>query len=358
MTRHGVRATLMLLGLACSPVVPGEGISSEDEVLEEAARKRDAGGGADMRPPDGGRDGGGDGGTDADAIRVADESALNPKAAKLKITMVDVGQGDALLIRFPSGKVMVVDGGPDTRTLSNYLTAQGITAIDYAVLSHAHGDHYTGLTPTLAKLPKDCTARVFDPGYNRSDTTGYTNFRSAAGCHYQAVHIGETLWLDPQVEVTVLSAHSSRYGSSDDSHGINNTSAVVRLRYGRFSMLLEGDAEQAAEQSTLMAERALLRSTVLKAGHHGSCTATATSYLGAIDPQYVLISVGAGNSYGLPNCQTMRKLRARRALRWARTDENGTVTITSDGSAYAVGRERGAESIDTCPRDCASPSDF
>jgi competence protein ComEC len=293
-----------------------------------------------------------------DAVWVSGEGALDASAGKLRVTMVDVGQGDGFVVEFPNGKVLVVDGGPSSTKLANHLSSRGITQIDYAVLSHGHNDHYAGLTPVLSLLPGDCAPRVFDPGLNRRDVAGYNSFRSAAGCNYQAIRIGATLLIDPAVEVTVLSAHSKRVGSSDDSRGVNNTSVILRIRYGRFSILFEGDAESDAERLTYDASRPLLRSTVLKAGHHGSCSSTATSYLSAVAPQYVLISVSDGNSYGMPHCQTMGKLKRRAGLRWARTDENGTVRLTSDGTRYSVSRAKGRESEDSCPRDCASPQDF
>ena len=99
---------------------------------------------------------------------------------------------------------------------------------------------------------------------------------------------------------------------------------------------------------------------VLKAGHHGSCTASGTTYLKAVAPQFMVMSVGAGNSYGLPHCQTMNKLRGlkQKGLRWLRTDVNGAIRIASDGKSYAVTPSRGAESVASCPRDCNQPLDY
>lgn len=298
------------------------------------------------------------GGPSDEAVWVSSEAGLDPAVGPLRVTMVDVGQGDGFLVQFPNGKVLTIDGGPSSSKFANYLSSRGITQIDYAVLSHGHNDHYAGLTPVLPLLPKDCEPRVYDPGLNRRDVAGYNSFRTAAGCNYQAVLIGATLLIDPAVEVSILSAHSKRVGSSDDSHGVNNTSVILRIRYGRFSILFGGDAETAGERLVYDASRSFLRSTVLKAGHHGSCTSTADSYLSAVAPQYVLISVSGSNSYGMPHCQTMGKLKSRSGLRWARTDENGTVHLASDGVRYSVSRAKGRESVDSCPRDCASPQNF
>lgn len=333
-------STGLFLGSACGPLDPADG---DPTVETTQALSTDA-------PATFGPDG--------DAIWVASDAGLDPRAGRLRVTMVEVGQGDGFLVEFPNGKVLAVDGGPSKTKFEDYLRSRGITRIDYAVLSHGHDDHYAGLTPLLDTLPSDCSTRVFDPGLNRRDVTGYNNFRTAAGCHYQAVPIGASLLIDPAVEVTVVSAHDRRFGSSDDSHGVNNTSVVLRVRYGRFSVLFQGDAESKAEQAIYDTDPTSLRSTVLKAGHHGSCTSTASSYLAAVAPQYVLMSVSATNSYGMPHCQTMGKLTGRAGLRWLRTDVNGTVSLSSDGVRYSASRAKGRESDDSCPRDCASPQDF
>lgn len=292
-----------------------------------------------------------------DATLVSSESKLSG-AGKLRITMVDVGQGDGILVQTPSGGTIVIDGGPRNDTMADYLRAQGIKKVDYIILSHAHDDHYSGLTEVMTFLPNDCKKRVLDPGYN-NDPIGYQDFRDAAGCQYSATRAGQTLALDTKMEISVIGADSTP-PTDDGSHGVNNTSVVLKLRYGDFSMLLDGDAEVEAEQGLTSRARALLRSTVLKAGHHGSCTASGTTYLKAVAPQFMVMSVGAGNSYGLPHCQTMNKLRGlkQKGLRWLRTDVNGAIRIASDGKSYAVTPSRGAESVASCPRDCNQPLDY
>lgn len=278
---------------------------------------------------------------------------------RLRVTMVDVGQGDGLLIQFPNGRAMAVDGGPDKNRYLRYLQDHGIGRLDFVVLTHAHADHYTGLTPALALLPGDCQHRVFDPGYDRMDAAGYPAFRDAAGCRYQGTGIGQSLLADPQVEVSVLSAYGTPFPGSDN-HGVNNTSVVLRLRYRGFSMLLEGDAEMQAEQAEWTKDPAGLRADVLKMGHHGSCTASGTSFLKAVAPRVLLMSLGGGNNYGMPHCQTMAKLQPLRAAgaRWYRTDVNGSVTVESDGAGYTVQAEKGPDSVADCPRDCSGPLDF
>jgi len=350
-------ATVVLLSLACG-TPSGEG----NDLQPPVGPQLDSGlppdsapplppddlGNLDFRPP-----------LDGDAVLTGNAGGLGAGLPRLQVTMVDVGQGDGLLVKLPGGTVLAIDGGPSKGSYSAGLKTLGVRHIDYAVLSHAHADHYTGLTPAISALmPTDCLTRIFDPGMERNDVIGYPEFRTVAGCRYQKVAIGQTLNLDSAVEVSVLSAHDMRFGATDDSHGINNTSVVVRLRYGRFSMLFEGDAEQQAEQATYQAFPLLLRSTVLKAGHHGSCTASGNTYLDQVAPQFLLMSMSNGNTYGMPHCQTMVKLKARPQLRWARTDVNGNVTVATDGSLYAVTLSRGLDSVETCPRDCVTPLDF
>lgn len=290
------------------------------------------------------------------AVPVTSLSMLGPK--RLRVTMVDVGQGDGLLVEFPGGKAMAVDGGPTNRRYADYLAARGVKRLDFAVLTHAHSDHFDGLPAAMELMPSDCTHRVVDPGY-KSPLVSYGAFRAAAGCRLGSVGIGQTLMLDAAVQVRVMSAYKKPL-RPDDSHGVNDTSVVLRLQYGKFSMLLTGDAETEAEQAEVAGGAAALRSTVLKLAHHGSCTASGTSFLKAVAPQHILISAATGNSYGLPHCQTMKKLAALKArgTRWHRTDLNGTVTVTTDGSGYFIDGERGKDSGAACPRDCDDPADF
>ncbi len=280
-------------------------------------------------------------------------------SAQLRIDMVDVGMGDGLLVRFPNGKVLVIDGGPNGADLSKFLADQGVTRVDQMILTHAHDDHYTGLMNVMQLLPNDCAARVLDPGYDHTDLPGYAKFKTAAGCRYHALSLGQTMNIDPTVEMKVLSAYTTP-PTSDGSHGVNNTSVVVHLRKGKFSMLFSGDAEVHSEQLEWMRGKTALRSTILKMGHHGSCTASGTTFLSAVAPRFALISVSTGNTYGLPHCQTMGKLNHLKAggLRWYRTDLNGSISVTTDGSKYSVTPEHGADSQAACPQNCQTPLDF
>lgn len=291
---------------------------------------------------------------DAPAERVPSPDRLSPATPRLTIRVADVGQGDGAVLRLPGGGVLVIDGGPSADALVAALDAADASRVDAIVLSHAHADHYAGLARAIERLPKDCEARVFDPGLPR-DFASYNGFRAAAGCRWRQVSAGQTLNLDPAVEATVMAAHDALISGADPVSIINDSSIILRLRYARFSMLFQGDAQTAAEREAFDMLGGRLRSTVLKVGHHGSCNATASSYLDTVAPQFVTMSMAAGNSYGHPHLQTLDRLRAH-GVPWGRTDANGTITLDSDGVAYYVALDRGAESA-TQPvtRACSSP---
>ena len=123
-------------------------------------------------------------------------------------------------------------------------------------------------------------------------------------------------------------------GNSD----FNNNSIVGRLTYGSFSMMFTGDAEQ-EEEKTILGKGGTLKSDVLKVGHHGSRTSTSPAFLKAVSPKNAFISCGQGNDYGHPHKVTIDKLEKAKVQIY-RTDRNGTVTLTSDGSSYRIEKER------------------
>lgn len=290
------------------------------------------------------------------AVYVDNPAAIDP-VKTLSISMVDVGQGDGLVLVTPSGTVIALDGGPDrTGNYASFLAQKNITRVDYVILSHAHSDHYTGLGTPIAMLPKDCTPRVFDPGFDRPEVSGYTYIRSVAGCRYATLTQNQTLALDPAVELQVMGVAKAPF-PENDSTGINNTSAVIRLRYGAFSMLFTGDAETEAEKNIHAQFGNSLQANVLKVGHHGSCNSTASTFLRAVAPSYALISAGNQNDFGHPHCQVVGKLR-NAGVHFYRTDTNGNVTVTTDGKVFSVAAQKSAVDLGTCPRNCAFPTDF
>ena len=158
-----------------------------------------------------------------------------------------------------------------------------------------------------------------------------------------ALTAGDVLDLGGGVSFKVLSPPKEvveKGSKSTDNHDPNNESVVGKLIFGNFSMMFTGDAEQQAEKVMVDNFAGDLRSTLLKAGHHGSKTSSSAAFLRAVQPEGVLISCGAGNDYGHPHKQTMKKYQSLK-LKIYETDLNGTIVVTSDGKSYKIKPERG-----------------
>jgi competence protein ComEC len=254
---------------------------------------------------------------------------------RLHVYFLDVGQGDAILIRAPDGREILVDGGPSpTALLSEMgdLLPFWDRSLDLVVLTHADGDHLTGLIPLLDRY------RVMKV----LDTARSAGAPDAAVWREQLVRVG----ISPayarrgmsmpvgQVVLTVLNpGPRPMEGTPSDS---NNNSIVLRLDYGQTSMLLAADAENEAE-ADMLAAGLPLRADVLKVGHHGSNRSSSASFLKAVAPKLAVIQVGAGNSFGHPHPEVLDRLAMQEVLR---TDLRGRIEIVSDGKQMWVKTKR------------------
>ena len=287
------------------------------------------------------------------AILVAAAVALcawppRPVSHDLVVTVIDVGQADAILIRTPSGRAYLVDAGGrlergpplasgspaeaiGERIVVPFLIRQGIHHLDGILLSHPHGDHAGGVAPVLRTLGAD----VFADTGQQYGGLAYRN--AVALAHAQQTPIvdpppgsiwrtsdGVTLrFLGPQMPLIA--------GSRND---INNNSIVFMLQYGSFRMLFTGDAGSEAEER-LSSAGSDLRANVLKVGHHGSAYGSSPAFIDAVHPQFAIVSVGRDNLFGHPAPQTLATLKDAGAIVY-RTDENGAVTVTTDGRTINV----------------------
>jgi competence ComEA-like helix-hairpin-helix protein len=249
-------------------------------------------------------------------------------AATATIDVLDVGQGDAILIRSPEGKTALVDAGP-SRHVVELLKARGIGSLDLVVVSHHHHDHYGG----MAAVIREFRPRVFLAS-NSPHTTA----------HYLALL---ELVRDRGIQAIQPTARPRRIelGSvlltvfpqpAEDRAEENNNSVGIRLQYGAFSVLLPGDAELAERIGWEQWVPTLCsRCMVLKLAHHGSNNGTDARWLDLVRPELAVASVGRGNIFGHPSPQTIAML-ARRGIPLLRTDRDGTVTIESDGRTWRV----------------------
>ena len=271
-------------------------------------------------------------------------------AGKLEVTAIDVGQGDSILVVGPTGATMLIDsGGPtgaaaraenasgpapfDTgeEVVSPYLWSRQIRSLDVLVLSHAHSDHMGGMPSVLRNFhPRELWVSI-DPA-----SQAYRDLLSEAvqlGVTVRHLHSPDALTWDG-LAISVL-APSPAY--ANPGAPVNNDSLVLRMQYGRASVLLEGDAEAASEHAMLNAAASgsgfpIGPDTLLKVAHHGSRTSTTPEFLAAVDPSDAVISVGRGNTFGHPRPEIIERLAAARAHVF-RTDEFGlsTFLLSRDG---------------------------
>jgi competence protein ComEC len=253
---------------------------------------------------------------------------------RLKAYFLDVGQGDATLVTFDNATILIDAGeiGSGDRVVDE-LRSLGVDRIDLLVATHPHSDHIGGMQDVLAAFP---VGQVLDAGMPHTSSL-YTNFLESIDrkkIRYTVAEQGQAIELAPALRVRVLSPPKVRNG--DD---LNENSVVLRISYGTVDLLFTGDAGTAAEDAMLRSGYAL-DAEVLKVGHHGSSHSTGNAFLNRVNPGVAVISVGADNPYGHPHAGTLDTLQ-RAGVAMYRTDRDGTVLVSSDGSRYSVATERG-----------------
>jgi DNA internalization-related competence protein ComEC/Rec2 len=284
----------------------------------------------------------------------------------LTITMLDVGQGDGIVVRTPRGHTILIDTGGrlergpsegdespaelvGERIVLAYLRRAGIGHIDLMVLTHPHGDHVGGCAPIVRALPVDAIA---DSGQQYGGRA-YVDCLAAAGergVPVRVVRSGMRWQTDDGVVLDVLAPSEPFLAETGDD--VNENSIVVRLSYrladGRtYRALFTGDAGEGSE-ARLLASGVDLRADLLKVGHHGSRWASTTAFLAAVRPHDALISVGRHNSFGHPSPETLDRLVAA-GVSVYRTDRCGAIRIVADAHSIApllcAGQPSGREEV-------------
>lgn len=276
------------------------------------------------------------------SVAVAGAVVVVRPTAVARVTILDVGQGDAILIEGARGGRLLVDGGPDPDRLLVALDRRippWDRRIDAVILSHPHEDHVAGLALLLQRYD---VARVFEPGM-RGPGPGYAAWlRELArpnGPIRLGLAAGDRLSVD-EIGLRVLWPIRGQVPTvpPDGGSGINNVSVVLLGQVGSRRFLLMGDVEQEIDPSLLVDD--LPHVDLLKVAHHGSRTATTATFVEAVRPRVAVASAGAGNPYGHPTRATMDRLAAAGA-RVLRTDRDGTVVATFQADRMSVRTEGG-----------------
>jgi beta-lactamase superfamily II metal-dependent hydrolase len=265
------------------------------------------------------------------------EIAVTPPAIQasqnLTIVFIDVGQGDSILVILPNTRTLLIDGGEREGYGKVLATLQehGLSHIDVVVATHPHADHIGGLVDVIKSVD---VGEVLDSGQVHTTQT-FEDFLDAIDTKQiplRSVRQGDSINLDPTVKIDVLNPPVNLLDSADNEADFNDNSVVLKLTYGEFSALLTGDMEERNEARLVSENTTALDADVLKAGHHGSRTSSSLPFLNAVTPEVVIISLGAGNTYGHPHQEALDRISAAGVERLFRTDIDGTITLTVNAS--------------------------
>ncbi|MEC0372004.1 ComEC/Rec2 family competence protein [Paenibacillus chibensis] len=251
---------------------------------------------------------------------------------KLKVYFLDVGQGASQLLVTPSGKTMLIDAGNNDKeqVMLDYMKTYHIEKLDVVIGTHPDADHIGGLDKVIDHLP---VSAIYMPKVQSNTKTFESLLQSIKnkGLKVKTAKAGLSFDLDDQVHVDMLAPN----GTYENT---NNMSAVVKVTYGHTSFLLTGDAESESEKD-MLASGADLHADVLLVGHHGSNSSTTLKFLKQVQPKYAVIQVGKGNTYGHPKSAVLNRLQ-KQGVEVYRNDQQGTITITSDGKSLHIVTER------------------
>ncbi len=264
-------------------------------------------------------------------------STLSLPSGETIVSVLDVDQGQAVLIVAPDGSAALIDAGrSQTRIreeIAPYAYSLGVTELKYLILSHPDQDHVGGMPEVFDQFTVD---NWVDPAIPTTNQTYEESINIVLDKNIPALlaRQGEKLSLGSGVELSLLWPESDFIlsGSEPDS---NNNSVVVLISVGDIDVLVTGDLEKRGEHALVEQMAASLQAELLVVGHHGSNSSSTAEFLDAVDPDVALISVGKDNQYGHPHDEVLQRLRFR-SIEIYRTDLDGTIEIHTNGNQYTI----------------------
>ena len=265
---------------------------------------------------------------------------------RLRISVLDVGQADAILLQDGKRNIMI-DVGNDVKdkvgdsggrqALIKALDKAGVNRIKTVFVTHHHRDHMGNIMYVRGKYG---VSNIYDSGYVNSGYKASVALNSdlrAGKYNGQALKAGDKITIDKNYYIEVLAPGD--FLSKKDLKNMNNTSLVLMLHYGSFKMLLTGDAEAPVEDALQQKYGTALQADVLKVGHHGSKTSSYWPFISKVKPKYALISCGDFSIYKHPNKNVVGSL-THLGAKVLTTHDHGTLTVTTDGKSFDVLTER------------------
>ncbi len=248
----------------------------------------------------------------------------------MAVHFLDVGQGDCSIIQLPDGKNIIIDAGEPAseKDIIEYAEKLGIVRFDYVIATHLHSDHIGGLGAIVEMYE---IGEIYMPGVEAS-TKVYENLMNCInekGSKVTRAGAGMTMIDEAGLRAEFVAPVSEKYAE------MNNYSLVLLLSYGDMDFLFTGDAEKLSEKEI----REDIDSEVLKVGHHGADTSSAQEFVDRVTPEYSVISVGEGNSYGHPDAETVERLENAESVIY-RTDKHGDIVFVTEGKSLFVYTEK------------------
>ena len=256
-------------------------------------------------------------------------------AGILDVEILDVGQGDSILIRTPEGKVVLIDGGTGKEDVVPMLRTRNIDTINLLVGTHPHADHIGGLDEVISAFT---IKNYMDNGLPHTTKTyeKVMELIESKEIPYITALNGREFNLDDGIQLSVL--HPQDKPLTNTRSDLNSNSVILRLTHGDSCFLFTGDAEEPTED--VLVQKGIEPCAVLKVAHHGSNHSSSTRFLNAVQPQMALISAGQDNRYGHPGEETLERIKHTGAQIY-RTDQMGTIHLQSDGKNVRVLKSSG-----------------